>query len=811
MFSLKVYSTRPERLTDLLPWAALVAPGVILNKDGSFQKTFRFRGPDLDSATEGELVAISARINNVLKRLTGGWALFAEAQRVRSQTYPESCFPDRVTVMIDEERKNFFAAGNHYETKYYCTLLYLPPPEATERLQHFFIERNVAEQTQETYATHLKTFLTESGRIFNLFGEYLAEAALLDDEETLSYLHSCISPKKYRVKVPEIAMYLDAVLADTPLIGGLEPRLGSYHLRTVSVTGFPGTSIPGVLDNLNRLNFEYRWVTRFLPLDKEDALKEIRKYRRKWWSKRKGIGTQLKEAATQSESALVDNDAVNKSGDADQALQEAAGDLVSYGYFTASVTVMDNDANQVEKKVRAIEKTINSLGFTTITETLNAVDAWLGSLPGQCHANVRRPLLSSLNLAHVFPLAAVWAGPERNRHLQAPVLMQTQTPDATPFRLDLHIGDVGHTLIVGPTGAGKSVLLATLAAQFRRFPRAQVYFFDKDGSCRALTAGVQGDFYDLGNETEEALSFQPLAQIDDENERAWAAEWIYDFLRGEQVEITPTAKKAVWTALGSLATAPPEQRTITGLTLLLQDTALRQALEPVTLGGAFGRLFDASVDHLDYGSWQVFEMGKLMNTPAAVPPTLSYLFYKLEKRFTGAPTLLLLDESWLFLDNPIFAAKIREWLKVLRKANVSVVFATQSLQDIAQSSVAPALIDSCLTKIYLPNSNAFDETTATVYRTFGLNERELEILAMATPKRQYYYKSLSGSRLFELALGPVALAYCAASSKEDQRMTQKLLAEFGPDGFNPKWLKYKKLPQMAAVYQELNELLKSKE
>jgi type IV secretion/conjugal transfer VirB4 family ATPase len=602
MFSLKVYSTRPERLTDLLPWAALVAPGVILNKDGSFQKTFRFRGPDLDSATEGELVAISARINNVLKRLTGGWALFAEAQRVRSQTYPESCFPDRVTVMIDEERKNFFAAGNHYETKYYCTLLYLPPPEATERLQHFFIERNVAEQTQETYATHLKTFLTESGRIFNLFGEYLAEAALLDDEETLSYLHSCISPQKHRVKVPEIAMYLDAVLADTPLIGGLEPQLGNYQLRTVSVTGFPGTSIPGVLDNLNRLNFEYRWVTRFLPLDKEDALKEIRKYRREWWSKRKGIGTQLKEAATQSESALVDNDAVNKSGDADQALQEAAGDLVSYGYFTASVTVMDNDANQVEKKVRAIEKTINSLGFTTITETLNAVDAWLGSLPGQCQANVRRPLLSSLNLAHVFPLAAVWAGPERNHHLQAPVLMQTQTPDATPFRLDLHIGDVGHTLIVGPTGAGKSVLLATLAAQFRRFPRAHVYFFDKDGSCRALTAGVQGDFYDLGNETEEALSFQPLAQIDDENERAWAAEWIYDFLRGEQVEITPTTKKAVWTALGSLAAAPPEQRTITGLTLLLQDTALRQALEPVTLGGAFGRLFDASVDHLDYGS-----------------------------------------------------------------------------------------------------------------------------------------------------------------------------------------------------------------
>jgi type IV secretion/conjugal transfer VirB4 family ATPase len=806
MFNLREYSTKPDRLSYLLPWAALIAPGVILNKDGSFQKTFRFRGPDLDSATRGELVAITARINNVLKRLYDGWALFAEAQRVRSRSYPESAFPDRVTLMIDAERQNHLAAGNHYETNYYCTLLYLPPPATAGRFWDFFLERNRAQREAVGYETYLKVFQVEAGRVFNLFAECLAEAALLDDEATLSYLHSCVSPKRHRVKAPETAMYLDAILADTPLTGGLEPQLGADHLRTISVTGFPGTSIPGILDNLNRLNFEYRWVTRFLPLDKEDALKEIRRYRREWWSKRKGMVTQLKETATQTESALVDNDAVNKSVEADQALQELAGDLVSYGYFSAAVTVMDTDLDRVEQMARAVEKTINSLGFTTICENVNAVDAWLGSLPGHCQANVRRPLLSSLNLAHIFPLSAVWAGPEQNQHLNAPVLMQVQTPDATPFRLDLHVGDVGHTMIVGPTGAGKSVLLATLAAQFRRYPEAQVYFFDKGGSCRALTAGVQGDFYDLENEAGATLSFQPLARIDAERERVWAAEWIYDWLRGEHLEIRPDTKKTVWTALTALAAAPREQRTITGLTLLLQDLGLRQALEPATVDGAFGRLFDAGSDNLDYGSWQAFEMGRLMNTPAAVPPTLSYLFYQLEKRFTGKPTLLILDECWMFLDNPIFAAKIREWLKVLRKANVAVVFATQSLHDIRKSTVASSIIDSCLTKIYLPNSNAWDENSAGVYRSFGLNERELEILATAVPKRQYYYKSIWGSRLFELALGPVALAYCAAGSPADQRMIQKLLAEFGRDGFNVEWLKYKQLPELVEVYRELNEL-----
>lgn len=806
MLNLREFRSKPDRLTDYLPWAALVAPGVVLNKDGSFQKTFRFRGPDLDSATRTELITITAQINNIFKRFSGGWAIFAEAQRVKSQKYPESKFPDLVTLMIEEERKGFFIAGNHYENNYYFTLLYLPPQEASDHFEKIIIQRD-QEREKEAYTAHLKTFLTEVDRIYTLFKELMKETEPLNDEETLTYLHNCVSPKRHLVKVPEIPMYLDGILADTPLIGGMEPRLGNYQLRTISVLGFPGSSIPGILDNMNRLNFEYRWVTRFLPLDKIDALKEVNRYRKQWFAKRKGVMTLVRETVSQNESAMVDSDALNKSLDADAASQELGNDLVSYGYFTATVIIWDEDALFAEKKVRAVEKTINSLGFTVVAETLNAVEAWLGSLPGLCRANVRRPLFSSLNLAHIFPLSAIWAGPVINKHLNAPVLMHTQTPDSTPFRLNLHVGDVGHTMIVGPTGAGKSVLLSTLAAQFRRYPTCQVYFFDKGGSCRVLTAGVGGDFYDLADEAEGALSFQPLANIDEENERTWASEWIYEVLRAENVEITPDVKKSVWTALCSLATSPKDQRTITGLTLIIQDMNLRQALQPITLNGAFGRLFDADSDNLDYGDWQCFEMEKLMNSPAAVAPTLSYLFHKLEQRFTGVPTLMILDECWLFLDNPIFAAKIREWLKVLRKANVSVVFATQSLRDVENSPVAPAIIDSCLTKMYLPNSNANDDRTAVTYRAFGLNDREIEIISMATAKRQYYYKSVYGSRLFELALGPVALAYCAASSKEDQRMVKQILAENGQKNFNEEWLRHKKLQHEMDVYRELKELL----
>jgi type IV secretory pathway VirB4 component len=275
-----------------------------------------------------------------------------------------------------------------------------------------------------------------------------------------------------------------------------------------------------------------------------------------------------------------------------------------------------------------------------------------------------------------------------------------------------------------------------------------------------------------------------------------------NILRGEQVEITPEVKIVIWKALASLAASPPELRTITNLVNLLQDIPLRLALEPLTLKGAFGRLFDSDHDNLEYGRWQVFEMGKLMTLGAAIPPTLNYLFHRLEQRFTGAPTLLVLDESWVFLSNPIFAEKLREWLKVLRKKNVAVVFATQSLVDIAKSPVAAAIIESCLTKIYLPNPSALDQTTKPLYQDFGLNETEIRIIAAAIPKRQYYYKSPLGSRLFELALGPIALAYCGASRPEEQRMVRSILARYGRDDFNRHWLAYKNLSEVSADFRE---------
>jgi len=793
MMNLAEYRNRNARLADFLPWAALLSEGVVLNKDGSFQRTARFRGPDLDSAVQAELVAVAGRLNNAFRRLGSGWAIFVEAQRHAAATYPVSRFPDAASALVEAERRaDFEEAGAHFESSYFLTFAYLPPAEDAARAETWLYEGrdNKGIDPHEV----MLGFIDRTDRLIRLVEAFMPECAWLDDAETLTYLHACVSTKRHRVRVPETPIYLDALLADQALTGGLEPRLGHQHLRVLTIVGFPTATTPGLLDELNRLAFPYRWATRAILLDKTDATRLLTKIRRQWFAKRKSIAAILKEVMTNEASALVDTDASNKAADADLALQELGADYAGVAYVTATVTVWDSDPRAADEKLRLVEKVIQGRDFTAMAETINAVDAWLGSLPGHVYANVRQPPISTLNLAHMIPLSAVWAGPERDEHFGSPPLLFGKTEGSTPFRFSLHVGDVGHTLIVGPTGAGKSVLLALMALQFRRYANAQVFAFDFGGSIRAAALAMGGDWHDLGGGLTEgsatSVSLQPLARVAEMAERAWAADWITAILMREGVTISPEVKEHIWTALTSLASAPIGERTITGLCVLLQSNDLKQALRPYCIGGSWGRLLDAEAEHLGAATVQAFETEGLIGTDSA-PAVLAYLFHRIEDHLDGSPTLVIIDEGWLALDDEGFSGQLREWLKTLRKKNASVIFATQSLSDIDGSAVAPAIIESCQTRLLLPNERAIEPQITAIYRRFGLNDRQIEIIARAMPKRDYYCQSRRGNRLFELGLSEVALALCAASSKTDQTAIAKIIDEHGQDGFLAAWLRFR--------------------
>lgn len=806
MIDLRPYRAPGAVLADFLPWAALIAPGIVLNKDGAFQRTLAFRGADLDSSSPAELMGASMRLNNALRRYGSGWCIHVEAQRSPAAGYSDAVWPDALSWLIDEERRAVFeTSGARFESRYFMTLSWLAPAQSQSKLEAFLFEGGVGDAALEgDYRGHLARFIEESDQLLYLLEATAPNAHWLSDEETLSYLHDCISDRRHRVAVPQTPFHLDHLLADAPLTGGLAPKLGGHHLRVISVRSFVSETEPGLLDALNRLALSYRWVTRFLPLDREEARRELEKIRKRWFSKRKGLLTLLREALFREEAALLDNDASNQAEDADRALQDLGADAISAGYVTLTITIADASEAAANESVRQIQQVADGLGFVTQVEAVNAVEAWLGSLPGQAYADVRRPIVLSPNLAHLLPTSAVWAGAEKNTHLGGASLMLTATDGATPFRLNLHVGDVGHTMIVGPTGAGKSVLLAALAAQWRRYQDAQVYIFDKGRSARATILGLNGDFFDLGEDG--ALGLQPLETINETSEQSWALEWLAGVLAEAGLTLGAELKLELLRCLAILGERPREDRTLTLLIALVQDVSVRAALTPLTRNGPYGQLLDCDQTSLGYGPVQAFEMDELMRRPSAASATLGALFHVLERRFDGKPTLLVLDEAWRFLKDAAFAAQIQDWLKTLRKKNVSVVFASQELADIEKSPIASTIIEACLTRIFLPNDRAREPQSRRFYESLGLNGRQIELIANATPKRDYYLTSREGCRVFELGLGEVALAFFGASRPEDHTLIDEVLRAGDGDRFAERWLEARRLPEAAGAIRRFNDV-----
>jgi len=527
-------------------------------------------------------------------------------------------------------------------------------------------------------------------------------------------------------------------------------------------------------------------------MEQHEALAHLEKFQKKWKQKVRGFFDQV----FNTQNANINQDAQEMVDDADEAIKEVSSGLVAAGYYTSVVVLMDENREKLENASRQVEKAINRLGFAARIETINTMDAFFGSLPGHGVENVRRPLINTMNLADLLPTSSIWTGSENAPcpfyPPQSPALMHCVTSGATPFRLNLHVRDLGHTLMFGPTGAGKSTHLAILAAQLRRYAGMSIFAFDKGlsmyplaAAINATTNGQSGLHFTVASD-EETLAFCPLQFLDHKADRAWAMEWLDTILALNGVDTTPSQRNEINHALNSMQQSGA--RTLSEFTVTIQDETIREALKQYTVDGSMGHLLDADKDGLALSDFTVFEIEELMDLGEKYAlPVLLYLFRRIECALKGQPAVIILDEAWLMLGHPAFREKIREWLKVLRKANCLVLLATQSLSDAVGSGILDVLVESTASKIFLPNVYARDEETAAIYQRMGLNARQIEIIASATPKRQYYYLSEQGRRLYDLALGELALAFVGASDKDSVAAIKKLKTRFG-QGWVAHWL-----------------------
>lgn len=789
MLRLRDFRQNVKGLSDLLPYAALIDEGIILQKDGSFLAAFEYLGVDTECITADELEVLVEKVNHSLKALGTGFCIHVDAIRSFKKAYPteeQSFFPDKVTQLIDDERRRFFGSDVCFNTRNVISITYKPTA--------FVSEKDVIAKGLEFFKNTLNNFEDYWAKFFKIhrlyeYGYDYNEDYTFLQSDLLTHITQCITGDFQLVQVPPIPMYLDNILGNEDFVGGYAPKIGNKFIKIITIDGFPQYSYPVMFRNLTNLPFELRFNTRFFCLDTFEASKEVEKYVKSWNNQVYSFIDQLLKNLNPKEN----RDAVEMREDAKYAKQQVQSGEVSAGYLTTTVIIMDEDESRLENKSRIVRRELQGLGFTVRFENINAIEAYLGSLPGNTYANIRRPLMKTDNLSDLLPLSNAYTGESSNPcpfypQGSRPLAILT-TDNTTPFWFNLHNGDLGHTLMLGPTGAGKSTFLGLITAQFFCYKNAQVFAFDKGNSLLPLCYGANGSHYEIG--VGDELCFCPLQNIDEgSSEMTFCEEWIVSLLELQNYQISPKAKNEIHDAMIKLSAQPRDMRSITDFVQLVQDIEIREALATYTRTGTYKNLIDSDNDTLGLSKFIVFEMEEIMGMGDKILiPILTYIFHRIEKTLKGQPTLLVLDEAWIMLGHPVFRAKIREWLKVLRKSNCAVLLATQSLSDVKNSQIMDVLVESCPTKILLPNANAMQEDQYKLYKEIGLNEREIEIISReATPKQDYYLINTYGRRLVQLALGKKTLSFIGASDKESIKRIKELRAEYGADSWQEQWL-----------------------
>jgi type IV secretion/conjugal transfer VirB4 family ATPase len=768
------HRTESRGLADLLQWGFLVDDGIVLQKEGSLLAAWAFHGPDLSGATDAALAALGQHVHDALLAYGSEWVFHVDAIRRPAMPYPISEFPNEAAARIDAERRAaYLSGGERFETAYVLAATYQLPAEIQRRLEAAFLSGSNRRGVDWSFVLD-----RYRAAIRQLEGRLASSLKLerLDSAALLSHFAECVTGIRRRVNPPAPGAFLDYALVDQPLLGGFTPRIGEQHVRVIVIQGYPATTTPGAMDFLGSLPHAYRWSTRILPLTATQGAAHIRRLQLRWFQKRRGLGAWAKDiAAKQSsndvtptaqanEELFQDGDATLMVRDAAEAAAENASGALRYCYITQTVIVTDIDEARAGATAGAILNRCIDEGYGGRIESVNAVEAYIGSLPGHGYHNLRRSLVSTRNAVDMLPLTGVWPGLDHNPSPlfphNSPPLLWAATTGSTPFRLNLHVGDVGHTLIVGKTGAGKSTLVAMLCAQWQRYAGAQVVLFDVGYSGLPLCKAVGGRHYDIAAGRPDALSFQPLARINEPAERAWATEWVETAIVLQGVRLTPTMRDRIDAALMLVARNEPEYRTLSELLVQLQQPELVAGLKPYTVGGPYGAVLDGKWDKEDRSNYLVFELRSLLDLDDRIlVPVLLHLFRRVERLLDGRPTLIVIEELWGALLRSQFATRIRQWLLTLRKQNAAVVLVAHGIEQIQNAPNSAVLWESCPTRIFLPNADAAALATEALYTKMGLGEREIATIVRAKPKAEYYYRSPLGGRLFDLRAAEYALPH----------------------------------------------------
>jgi type IV secretion system protein VirB4 len=819
------HSDRPKSEADLVNWNYIEPPaeaGIIRLQGGGLLASFHYKGAEMQVASGNQRAKLSQLLNDFFMDYEKGYGFYFSTLREPATGYPPSdTFPGEVSRFIDARRAaRYNRKEAYFQSKYYLSVVFKPNyrPEVEE------FETIIGEILDKLDGQlHLKR-LNGAQHIQLLYRFMHGQSQPITPPPSVQPINDLIANKEIQV-IPRFEKKKHPVKAvmDIPEENVLID--GDSYVRTISITGFPGETYNGVINELNQLQCSYRWTSRIFTIDRETQEKHIKKVRKKYRIGRKGFmdiltsGGSIEDKDADVEEAYKDLNAISKMQDSSIALSEIADRSTAFAVCTSTITLMASSYEEIESRSRKVLKTLRAAGFTGTKEKFQSLNAWIGSLPGHSR-NIRREYISTYNIADIIPTWSMWTGRENNpsQYMQgAPAHWQAKTNTGEPFKKHRPMdGDLGHSIIVGKSGSGKSVYVNFETLQWLRHPNSQVFLFDIGNTGELLCKAIGGNHYNILAGSGEG--FQPLRGLDDQTiHNGFYYSWIEDLFRLQEVPLSTEDKKLIKQALRKVAQQEPPDRTLSQFMFQLQDRKLKDTIRLYTRDGNYGPILDSTKDSIKGGRYQVFELSGLQNMSEAIKlPILMYLFHRVERALSAdRPTLIYIEEAWAAFGDKHFEKRLQDWILTLRKQNGHVALVTHSPEQIQQLTNPTLFLGNIPERVFLPEADIKEQSIQKVYSYFNLSESQMETISNLIPKKEYYLQTPAGAGSIDLQLAPVELAFIAdpsgLSSANRSQKIEQLKAEYGQK-WPAYWLRFigmeKQADKLEKEFAINNEYLK---
>ena len=762
------WSRKVAHAGDRLPYLRLVDANTVLLRDGSLMTALQVPGLLFETEDTMALNAHAATREVLLRsNLDARFVLYHHVVRRRVSVSLEASFDDPLSAHIDRRWREKLGSGSLFVNDQFVTLVRRPArgkAGLAEKAAKLLKRRGKAEvepdprelRSLRSAATAFAASLGDYGA--QPLGDYEGPSGATNNE-LLELISALYNGEMRPVRRPSDEIDLGRMIPYRRASFGLDAMElrgsgGSDFAAILSLKDYPDATSPGLLDALLRLPCEMVVSESFAPHDRQVA--------------RERIDLAIRRLRSADEEAMAERAEM-------AAARDALGTgAVSFGDHHLTLLVRERSLDRLDDTAAMCAAALADTGAIAVREDTNLEPAFWGQFPGNEQYLVRRAMISSANMASFSSLHGFALGQAEGNYWGDAVTL-LETTSATPFFFNFHHGDLGNFSVIGPSGSGKTVVMNFLVAQAQKFSPRTI-LFDKDRGAELFIRGIGGRYDRIS--AGELTGFNPLALPDTAANRAFLRDWFAVLLKADVPEELATIAGAVDAAYGNDASL----RRLRHFRELLAGARRPQAgdladrLSPWIEDGEHAWLFDNGRDRLDLSTRVMgFDMTALLENPRLRTPTMMYLFHRIDERLDGEPTMILIDEGWKALDDEVFAARIRDWLKTLRKRNALVGFATQSARDALDSRISTALVEQTATMVFMPNAKARTEDYCA---GFGLTEHELALIrSLPAHSRAFLVRQPDASVVVRLDLSGMPEVLTILSGRESTVRRLDLLRE----------------------------------